>query len=162
MGIEGRDSLDLWGEGRLLARPGGKLPLQRQLLLVRKTSFSLFFFPVMVPSRKRGSERKALCWNASSAKAPKVKKLYDDNDLKYTILDVINRRTNGKRASLCVERVLSDFGFTDSRHSHNKRQGMEISVFFFCSFSEWMSPGRLNDKKLAAFRSRGAYLLAHL
>ena len=32
----------------------------------------------------RGSERKALCWNASSAKAPKGKKLYDDNDLKYT------------------------------------------------------------------------------
>ncbi|CAN6587316.1 hypothetical protein ACFX13_024459 [Malus domestica] len=90
----------------------------------------------MVPSRKRGSERKALCCNASSAKAPKVKKLYDDNDLKYTILDVINRRTNGKRAGLCVERVLSSFGFTDSRHSHNKRQGMEISVFFFCSFSE--------------------------
>lgn len=116
---------------------GGKLLLQRLLLLVRKTSFSLFFFlPVMVPSRKRGSERKALCCNASSAKAPKVKKLYDDNDLKYTILDVINRRTNGKRAGLCVERVLSSFGFTDSRHSHNKRQGMEISVFFFCSFSE--------------------------
>ncbi|KAM1257509.1 hypothetical protein ACFX2J_037056 [Malus domestica] len=82
----------------------------------------------MVPSRKRGSERKTLCCNASSAKVPKVKKLYDDNDLKYTILDVINRRTNGKRASLCVERILSSFGFTDSRHSYNKRQGMEISI----------------------------------